>query len=662
VIKRSKKREMEYYVNTKTKEQCWKDPTLPLGWGLDKSRKGETAYVWLATGDRTTVKPGSGEAMDRPVVGGNGAVVTVEVEEAGAAVGVAAAPEDSSSRDVRRSEMLAAPREAMLAVKLRRGVITQQEHDQLVESEKVFMEEQRQAEEEEEAAVEEQAQAEATEAGGLLASSQDTAEREAMLADKLRRGVITQQEYDQLVKSEKVFMEEQRARVGAGFDSTVGVTPLATGAAGKKGQRGGADSSRSRCGFCAALREGCHTCSCCPTGVRERWFACIGAVVASGMRVFKRVEAVISPHVDRAVAIYSSSPCLIAIVNALGRVLMLLDLMSDALVVKSLARHRTQVPVVFWSGVVLLLLPYLVMWALLYQVFFKMYMDGDLQLIFLQYYAPSHSSTQAASAAATAAGDQAKARYTAGGKRSKCSSFMESLPRCVLEKQPGDTDTVGQRHWKYTRGSTLRACCGAAAALPTREWAWQVTVFSVGYLLGGLLGLVFADVLLVTRYICSELHTLPHHLMYYERLRLMCESLFEDIPQCCFQFTLFYYLSTLKASRFDEKILVMSALCSFCSLLKVRHTHTTHAYDTRITPLSIFLALSPALSLSLTLSLSLARARALSRSHTHTLSHTQLTLSLTLALSLTHSLRTFGACLTALAYGRSRLSSTAGRS
>jgi hypothetical protein len=65
----------------------------------------------------------------------------------------------------------------------------------------------------------------------------------------------------------------------------------------------------------------------------------------------------------------------------------------------------------------------------------------------------------------------------------------------------------------------------------------------------GLLGLVFADVLLVTRYLCSELHTLPHHLLYYERLRLMCESLFEDIPQCCFQFTLFYYLSSLKVGE-----------------------------------------------------------------------------------------------------------------
>jgi hypothetical protein len=102
--------------------------------------------------------------------------------------------------------------------------------------------------------------------------------------------------------------------------------------------------------------------------VRSRWFAAVATMTAIAMRVYARGEVLLGPTVSRAVAVYNSSPCLIALVNAMGRTLMVLDLMSDALVVGGLAQHRTQVPVVFWSGVVLLLLPYLVMWALLYQV------------------------------------------------------------------------------------------------------------------------------------------------------------------------------------------------------------------------------------------------------------------------------------------------------
>ena len=55
-IKRSKKRDMQYYLNTSTGERYWKDAALPMGWGLDKTKK-QKMYVLLATGERTAIKP-----------------------------------------------------------------------------------------------------------------------------------------------------------------------------------------------------------------------------------------------------------------------------------------------------------------------------------------------------------------------------------------------------------------------------------------------------------------------------------------------------------------------------------------------------------------------------------------------------------------------------
>jgi hypothetical protein len=95
IIKRSKKRKMDYYYNVKTKvlllflsslsspllssppisssptflslkAQYWKDSSLPPGWGFDKSGK-EKVYVRLATGERTAVKPSGDAAGDAAV-------------------------------------------------------------------------------------------------------------------------------------------------------------------------------------------------------------------------------------------------------------------------------------------------------------------------------------------------------------------------------------------------------------------------------------------------------------------------------------------------------------------------------------------------------------------------------------------------------------------
>jgi hypothetical protein len=101
-----------------------------------------------------------------------------------------------------RAEMLAAPREAMLAAKMQAGAITKQEYEQMVKSERAFAQEQRQAEvaeaaaevaeaaaEEAEAAAEEeeryraQAEAEAAEESAVVA--REAAGREAMLAEKV---------------------------------------------------------------------------------------------------------------------------------------------------------------------------------------------------------------------------------------------------------------------------------------------------------------------------------------------------------------------------------------------------------------------------------------------------------------------------------------------